>query len=112
MQLVRGVFLVYCVMDGPQIVYYQIVSMMAATFVMGILGSQTETFKSRYDERMYSLTTMTILITCYFFVCFDMIDVDANFTSGYFPIAIISIYMVIVFCLIIHGSFKVLRRKM
>ena len=84
---------------------------MGATFVMGILGSQTENFKSRYDERMYYFTTMTILITCYFFVCFDMIDVDANFTSGYFPIVIISVYMVIVFGLIIHGSLKVIRRK-
>lgn len=111
MQLVRRVFVVYIVIYATQIFYYKIVSIMAATIAMGILGYQTETFKSKYDERMLSLTRLTILLTCYSFVCFSMIDVDANFTSGYFPIVIILSYMVIVFSLIIHGSFKVIRRK-
>lgn len=54
---------------------------------------------------------MTIMVTCYSFVCFDIVDVETNFTAGYVPIGVISFYIVVVLCMIIFSALKVIRRK-
>jgi hypothetical protein len=78
---------------------------------MGSLSFVTQTFKSKFDGRLYTFTTMTVMVTCYSFVCFDIVDVETNFTAGYVPIGVVSLYIAIVLCMIILSSLKVIKLK-
>ena len=51
-----------------------------------------------------------MLLICYFFVIFNMIvNVEANFTSGYFPVAILGLYIFTCLVIVIIGFCKGLK---
>ena len=85
--------------------------MMASMLVVSLASFVLDVFKSKHDKMFLSLTTMTVLCVCYTFICFDMLDVETNFTAGYAPISVTSIYIAFVLCTILLSTLKAMRRS-
>ena len=85
--------------------------MMVSTLVHAVTNLALETSLSHYESRLFVFTTLTVLMICYSFMNFDMLDVETNFTSGYYTIGIVVIYMLIVLSLILVGSLKALKHS-
>ena len=55
---------------------------------------------------------MTLMFTSYFFLVFNIVDVEVNFITGYYPIGIIGIYISLILLSIALGICLVFKNRL
>ena len=69
--------------------------LISSTILSELVLYQTEALQIANKRRQSTLNELVILLVSYCFLIFDILEVEANFKSGYVPIAVVSAYIVI-----------------
>ena len=72
----------------------------------------TEAYRSHSERKMSVLNEFSVLSVTYCFLCFDVLDVEANFWVGYVAIGAVGLYILVCLVIIIVLAFKAIRRKL
>ena len=110
--LARRLVLVWLVVDGPQDLVFQMMIMMSSSILSIAVLYATEAQLSTGKRRMSVFNESVVLHLSYCFLSFDTLEVEANFSVGYVPIASVGLYILVCLLLVIFQSYKAIRRSL
>jgi len=90
---------------------FQLLIVFGLSFTVMITPNMIESHKKKSQARFFNLTEMVFLSTAYFFLIFNVVSVEDNFTLGYAPILIFGVYMSYVLADVIIGIIKNARKS-
>ena len=108
---VRRIVLVYLVVAGTKELIYQMMILMGSTIISACVVHSSETFESSGERRLTAFSEIIILLVTYSFFSFDLLDVEANFEVGYFPIGVMGLFLLISLLIMIIGGFRATKLK-
>ena len=107
--LARRLFLVYLVVAGTDELVFQMMMLMGLSLISTLVVYKTEAFELVGERRLSTFSELVILEITYCFFSFDLLDVEANFEVGYFPIVVMGLYIVGFLIIIMVGSIRAIR---
>ena len=78
--------------------------LLSSTVLSELVLYQTEALQSASKRRQSTLNELVILLVSYCFLIFNIFEVEANFSSGYVPIAVVSAYIIVILAKILVST--------
>ena len=109
----RRLFLMVLVLYGADLIYMtQILIIWSITFLSIIKSQIVQYYEKREDSRVQVLGDLSFLSISYFFLIFNVVDVEVNFVTGYYPIAVIGLYISVMLLSIFYSNLYVIKNRL